>query len=61
MFALTVGLGIAHGLILLPVLLSILGPKPFSSAEEEEDGKVGETGVIADGEDDIEKEKNVIE
>ena len=61
MFALTVGLGIAHGLILLPVLLSILSPKPFSSAEEEEDGKVGETGVIADGEDDIEKEKNVTE
>eukprot|EP00549_Striatella_unipunctata_P000485 CAMPEP_0118715154 /NCGR_PEP_ID=MMETSP0800-20121206/26691_1 /TAXON_ID=210618 ORGANISM="Striatella unipunctata, Strain CCMP2910" /NCGR_SAMPLE_ID=MMETSP0800 /ASSEMBLY_ACC=CAM_ASM_000638 /LENGTH=902 /DNA_ID=CAMNT_0006621239 /DNA_START=79 /DNA_END=2787 /DNA_ORIENTATION=- len=32
-FALTVGFGIIHGLVLLPVLLSILGPKPFSSAE----------------------------
>ena len=33
-FALTVGLGVMHGLILLPVLLSLLGPRPFSSAEE---------------------------
>ena len=33
-FALTVALGISHGLLLLPVLLSLLGPKPFSSAEE---------------------------
>jgi hypothetical protein len=32
-FALTVGLGILHGLVLLPVLLSLLGPKPFASAE----------------------------
>ena len=32
-FALTVVLGISHGLLLLPVLLSLLGPKPFSSAE----------------------------
>jgi len=32
-FALTVGLGVTHGLILLPVLLSLLGPKAFSSAE----------------------------
>ena len=32
-FALTVGLGILHGLILLPVLLSLFGPKPFASAE----------------------------
>merc|ERR1712038_279135 len=32
-FALTVGLGVTHGLILLPVLLSLLGPNPFSSAE----------------------------
>ena len=35
-FALTVGLGIVHGLILLPVLLSILGPAAYSSASEEE-------------------------
>lgn len=32
-FALTVALGIAHGLLLLPVLLALMGPKPFSSAE----------------------------
>lgn len=32
-FVLTVTLGIAHGLILLPVLLSLLGPNPLSSAE----------------------------
>lgn len=33
MFALTVGLGTLHGLVLLPVMLSVCGPKPFSSAE----------------------------
>ena len=33
-FCLTVVLGLAHGLILLPVMLSICGPKPFSSAED---------------------------
>lgn len=32
-FALTVGLGVIHGLVLLPVLLSLFGPKPFASAE----------------------------
>jgi Niemann-Pick C1 protein len=32
-FALTVFLGVSHGLILLPVLLSLLGPAPFTSAE----------------------------
>lgn len=32
-FALTVGLGVIHGLILLPVLLSVFGPGPFASAE----------------------------
>ena len=32
-FALTVGLGVIHGLILLPVLLSLFGPEPFASAE----------------------------
>jgi len=31
-FALTVGLGVAHGLVFLPVLLSLFGPNPFSSA-----------------------------
>merc|ERR1712086_567468 len=30
-FALTVALGVIHGLILLPVLLSLFGPKPFIS------------------------------
>jgi len=38
-FALTVGLGVGHGLILLPVLLSIFGPKPFASAVEHEKAK----------------------
>jgi Niemann-Pick C1 protein len=33
-FALTVGLGVLHGTVLLPVLLSFFGPKPFASAEE---------------------------
>ena len=32
-FALTVALGMMHGLVLLPVLLSLFGPKPFASAE----------------------------
>ena len=32
-FALTVVLGVIHGLVLLPVLLSLFGPKPFASAE----------------------------
>ena len=32
-FALTVVIGAGHGLILLPVLLSLFGPKPFASAE----------------------------
>ena len=32
-FALTVGLGVLHGLVLLPVLLALFGPKPFASAE----------------------------
>ena len=33
-FALTVILGVSHGLILLPVLLSLIGPAPYSSAED---------------------------
>lgn len=37
-FALTVVLGIAHGVILLPVMLSLVGPKPFASAEEVGEG-----------------------
>lgn len=48
-FALTVGLGLMHGLILLPVLLAIFGPKPFSSAETSEasarkSDEIGPTG-----------------
>uniref|UniRef100_A0A7S2WDA6 Membrane transport protein MMPL domain-containing protein n=1 Tax=Eucampia antarctica TaxID=49252 RepID=A0A7S2WDA6_9STRA len=39
-FALTVALGVSHGLILLPVLLSIFGPKPFQSAMQSEKPKV---------------------
>jgi predicted RND superfamily exporter protein len=37
-FCLTVVLGLAHGLILLPVMLSLFGPKPFSAAEPIDDG-----------------------
>jgi multidrug efflux pump subunit AcrB len=33
-FALTVGLGLLHGLWALPVMLATMGPKPFSSADE---------------------------
>lgn len=33
-FALTVGLGLLHGLVALPVMLVVMGPKPFSSAEK---------------------------
>merc|ERR1712232_1273818 len=36
-FALTVGLGVCHGLILLPVLLSLLGPQAFDNAEMPEE------------------------
>eukprot|EP00977_Amphora_coffeiformis_P018262 scaffold6349_cov167-Amphora_coffeaeformis.AAC.6 len=37
-FALTVALGIVHGLVLLPVLLSILGPAPYASAKSDYGG-----------------------
>mmetsp|Transcript_23737 Transcript_23737/g.67064 ORF Transcript_23737/g.67064 Transcript_23737/m.67064 type:complete len:923 (-) Transcript_23737:74-2842(-) len=45
-FALTVILGVSHGLILLPVLLAVFGPKPFNSAneQEQEDNKEVEEG-----------------
>jgi hypothetical protein len=33
-FVLTVFLGVIHGLVLLPVLLSLVGPAPFASAED---------------------------
>lgn len=41
-FIVTVVLGVMHGLILLPVLLSLLGPKPFASASSlDESGAKG--------------------
>lgn len=46
-FALTVGLGVTHGLVLLPVLLSLLGPKAFSSAEEH-GGKIASENEFPD-------------
>mmetsp|Transcript_2466 Transcript_2466/g.3461 ORF Transcript_2466/g.3461 Transcript_2466/m.3461 type:complete len:800 (-) Transcript_2466:32-2431(-) len=52
-FALTVGLGVTHGLVLLPVLLSILGPKAFTSAEKD----AIETEEINDDDDDDDVEK----
>lgn len=45
-FALTVGLGVVHGLVLLPVLLSLVGPHPFSSAEELKEVEPEATKVI---------------
>ncbi|KAL7467984.1 hypothetical protein ACHAXS_008207 [Conticribra weissflogii] len=44
-FALTVGLGVIHGLIFLPVLLSLVGPRPFSSAEQPKDVSSGDVEV----------------
>lgn len=52
-FALTVGLGVLHGLVLLPVLLSLFGPEPFASAEKPHD--------TADEEIAVEEEKPVQE
>merc|ERR1712232_844007 len=51
-FALTVGLGVLHGLVLLPVLLALLGPKPYASAEKLDDdddstGKLADTAHVA--------------
>jgi len=48
-FVLTVVCGVLHGLVLLPVLLSLVGSKPFSSAElpESEDEKTNKLGVTA--------------
>lgn len=45
-FALTVALGVLHGTVLLPVLLSIFGPSPFSSAEEPKEVEVAKREVI---------------
>jgi hypothetical protein len=54
-FCLTVVLGLAHGLILLPVMLALMGPKPFSSAElydgEEDAAKLeGKKGALGHSE-----------
>jgi hypothetical protein len=52
-FALTVGLGVLHGLVMLPVMLSVVGPKPFASAEEfESTGKQANTDKIPEEEED---------
>ncbi|KAK1747162.1 patched family protein [Skeletonema marinoi] len=45
-FALTVTLGVLHGLILLPVLLALFGPKPFASAEPIKEVSEGEDPVV---------------
>lgn len=51
-FALTVGLGVLHGLVLLPVLLSICGPKPFASASAKEANNK-EVAAAAEDEEDV--------
>merc|ERR1712232_473226 len=64
-FALTVVLGVSHGLILLPVMLSLFGPKAFSAAENidgvEEDvtKKVDAAKEISDEEQSAEEEKHM--
>ncbi|CAJ1937740.1 unnamed protein product [Cylindrotheca closterium] len=51
-FALTVGLGVLHGLVALPVMLSVLGPKPFASAEDpDSSGKPANTDKISEDDD----------
>lgn len=65
-FALTVALGIAHGLVLLPVMLSFLGPKAFASAEQDSEdaddsssGKpIAETSHAPEGEDNSSEDGN---
>eukprot|EP00526_Cylindrotheca_closterium_P001359 CAMPEP_0113628114 /NCGR_PEP_ID=MMETSP0017_2-20120614/14568_1 /TAXON_ID=2856 /ORGANISM="Cylindrotheca closterium" /LENGTH=897 /DNA_ID=CAMNT_0000538409 /DNA_START=59 /DNA_END=2752 /DNA_ORIENTATION=- /assembly_acc=CAM_ASM_000147 len=50
-FALTVGLGVLHGLVGLPVMLSVLGPKPFASAKDADaSGKPTSTDKASDEE-----------
>ena len=43
MFCLTVVLGLGHGLILLPVLLALYGPKPYGSANDKTETDVKAT------------------
>ena len=54
-FALTVGLGVAHGLICLPVLLACFGPKPFSSAQLPDDDTMNANQEALDNSDDDKK------
>eukprot|EP00584_Thalassiosira_punctigera_P001858 CAMPEP_0172542600 /NCGR_PEP_ID=MMETSP1067-20121228/13171_1 /TAXON_ID=265564 ORGANISM="Thalassiosira punctigera, Strain Tpunct2005C2" /NCGR_SAMPLE_ID=MMETSP1067 /ASSEMBLY_ACC=CAM_ASM_000444 /LENGTH=960 /DNA_ID=CAMNT_0013328873 /DNA_START=367 /DNA_END=3248 /DNA_ORIENTATION=+ len=56
-FALTVALGVIHGLILLPVLLSIFGPKPYASAEDPHEMEVVEIVKTAAPEETIHPER----
>ena len=64
-FALTCGLGIAHGLICLPVMLSIFGPKAFASAEKldesdnsDNEKQIGSTAHDLSANDKLEKVSN---
>ena len=55
-FTLTVLFGLLHGLVLLPVLLSLCGPKAFSSAEiagAESKRKKEEEGPMSDDQDEM--------
>ncbi|CAB9519756.1 Pick C1-like protein 1 [Seminavis robusta] len=56
-FALTVALGVSHGLVLLPVLMSLVGPKPFAAAEDLDAPVAG--GKKEDNDDDVEITKKV--
>jgi len=47
-FALTVVLGVLHGLVALPVMLSTIGPKPFASAEKDDDSTGKPAGTLKD-------------
>lgn len=51
-FALTVGLGVLHGLVMLPVMLSVVGPKPFAAAEKPDSSEkaAADTAKISDEE-----------
>lgn len=50
-FALTVALGLLHGLVLLPVLLTLVGPKPYSSAKSLDDDQQDTTKDVDSGDD----------
>ena len=46
-FALTVCLGVLHGLVLLPVLLALFGPAPFASAEPPRKEAIEKTSEVS--------------